>query len=665
MTAPDDPFEPKLGKIRGARPKTPKSFRSQVLHATARSGGPKSTRNGAGQSRPAASKRGRGAGVARVLTGSPGKPARIRRVVVKARYVKLAGKGLQAAGAHLKYLQRDGVTREGAPGQMYGAETDRADGQAFMARSGEDRTQFRFIVAPENSDQYDDLKPLTRKLMTQMEEDLGTRLDWVAVDHFNTGRPHTHIVVRGCDDRGRDLVIAREYISHGLRERAEALVTLDLGPPTDLEIRARQHNEIGQSRLTSIDRHLLRDADADGRVLASHKDPTFQALRAGRLTKLRDFGLAEEESNGVWRLRPDMEVTLRQMGNRGDVIKTLHQELKLRRMEHALPNSLIHDGDPADGRDAKPVTGRLLKRGLIDDTSDRHYLMVDGTDGRVHLYDIGEGHRTEPLGDQAIIRVTPRMPEVKTVDRTIAEVAAGNGGHYDVDSHLKFDPSARQPFAETHMRRLEAIRRTTGSVEREPDGRFRIGPDYLDKALAYERREARLSPVRVEVVSPLSLEAQVRRQGATWLDRELIDDSAASYADAGFGKEVRTALQRRQQWLIQEGLAREEVGGAVSLQPNLMDTLHRREIAAVAAGLSRDTGLRFTETRSGEFVEGKLRQSVNLGAGRFAVIERARDFTLVPWRPVLENHIGKSVSGLVRTGGINWTIGRGRGIGIE
>jgi len=66
--------------------------------------------------------------------------------------------------------------------------------------------------------------------MEQMEKDLGTQLDWVAVDHYNTAHPHTHIVLRGKDDKGDDLIIAREYIAHGMRERAAEIVSLDLGP---------------------------------------------------------------------------------------------------------------------------------------------------------------------------------------------------------------------------------------------------------------------------------------------------------------------------------------------------------------------------------------------------------------------------------------------------
>jgi type IV secretory pathway VirD2 relaxase len=122
-------------------------------------------------------------------------------------------KGIDGARAHLRYIQRDGVTREGERGDLYAADQERVDGQAFLDRSQDDRHQFRFIVAPEDGAEYEDLKPLSRRLMAQMEKDLGTRLDWVAVDHFNTGHPHTHIILRGKDERGADLVISRDYIS--------------------------------------------------------------------------------------------------------------------------------------------------------------------------------------------------------------------------------------------------------------------------------------------------------------------------------------------------------------------------------------------------------------------------------------------------------------------
>ena len=117
---------------------------------------------------------------------------------MKARYVKMRV-GSRAAAVHLRYLQRDGVTREGSPGQLYSATADRADGRAFLDRSGGDPRQFRLIVAAEDGAEMSDLRAFPRDLVRQVERDLGTGLDWVAVDHFNTVHPHTHIVIRGVD----------------------------------------------------------------------------------------------------------------------------------------------------------------------------------------------------------------------------------------------------------------------------------------------------------------------------------------------------------------------------------------------------------------------------------------------------------------------------------
>src|SRR3546814_3203597 len=150
--------------------------------------------------------------------------------MVSSRIVRFEkARGLGAARAHLSYMQRDGVTRDGERGQLYSAENDRADGKAFIERQVNDRHQFRFIVSPEDGEQNDDLKPLTRRLMEQMAQDLGTKLDWVAVNHFNTCHPHTHIVIRGRDEQGRALVIGREYLTKGLREGAAELVSRSEG----------------------------------------------------------------------------------------------------------------------------------------------------------------------------------------------------------------------------------------------------------------------------------------------------------------------------------------------------------------------------------------------------------------------------------------------------
>ena len=119
--------------------------------------------------------------------------------------------------AHLAYLRRDGVTKDGNPARMFGAEGDDVDHKAFVEQCDEDRHHFRFIVAPEDAAELTDIRAFTRDLMADAECDLGTRLDWVAVDHWNTEHPHVHVIVRGRTEAGKDLVISRDCIREGMR----------------------------------------------------------------------------------------------------------------------------------------------------------------------------------------------------------------------------------------------------------------------------------------------------------------------------------------------------------------------------------------------------------------------------------------------------------------
>jgi len=646
----DDEFEPHLGRLRG---RGEARYLNRVVKA-ARSAGMKTGKRG----RFDGSRIGRGASIARVLRSRDRLGAfRSRRVIVKIRPIGLAGKGMGGAKAHLRYIQRDGVNREGQPGALYSADKDVADGNAFLERCDGDRRQFRFIVSAEDADQYQDLKPFVRRLMGQMEQDLATRLDWVAVDHFNTGHPHTHIVVRGVNDRAENLLIAREYISYGARQRAIEIVNLDLGPRTDLEIEERLRSDTNEERLTAIDRRLIRDMGTERLVSASDHDPFQQSLRVGRLQKLGRMGLATHIGGDAWRLEPDLADTLRRIGERGDIIRTMQRELTLRSLERAAADRVIYDPS-AEG--ATPIVGRVVMRGLADEYNDRHYLMIDGIDGRTHYVAIGRGESVDPIVTDAIVQIAPRSGDVRPVDRTIAEVAAAHGGRYTIDAHLRHDPSATEAFAETHVRRLEAMRKIMRNIEREPDGTWIITADHLDKVERFEARQLRDRPVTIETLSAVPLDRLATADAATWLDRELAADTPMPLRDAGFGHEIRAAQAQRRQWLIEEGLA-EEQGGQIVYRANMIAALQRRELLRVAGQLSDELGMPFVEARASERIEGRLGRIVEMTSGRFVLIEKSREFTLVPWRPVLERQIGKPVAGIMRGDGISWTFGRQRG----
>ena len=210
------------------------------------------------------------------------------------------------------------------------------------------------------------------------------------------------------------------------------------------------------------------------------------------------------------------------------------------------------------------------------------------------------------------------------------------------------------------MRRLEAMRQE-GLVTRLDDGRWKVGADYLDRALRYEDIHRARKPVRVAVLSQQSLEDLPQAVGATWLDRQLLAKLPEALVPSGMGVEVQTALRARRQWLIEQGLAREEAGQMHA--QDLLLTLETRELELAAVEIATKTGLEHFDVEAGEKVTGVYRRVLTLNSGRFAVIERSHDFALVPWRPVLERARGQLVTGNVGGEGISWSIGLKKSIG--
>jgi type IV secretory pathway VirD2 relaxase len=56
--------------------------------------------------------------------------------------------------------------------------------------------------------------------------------------------------------------------------------------------------------------------------------------------------------------------------------------------ERAASDQVIHE---AGATVARSIVGRVLAHGLSDEHADRHYLIVDGIDGRSHYLDVGGG----------------------------------------------------------------------------------------------------------------------------------------------------------------------------------------------------------------------------------------------------------------------------------
>jgi len=388
----DDEFRVRPGRIRSRAGERARPFIAQALAAAERAGG-RVSRDGrivsAGRSTFG---RGRSASIrANRLIGG-----RSRGVVVKAPVVRQF-RGSTPLAAHLNYLRREGVTRDGGKGRMFGAATDRADHDAFAGRCKDDRHHFRFIVSPDDANELGDLKGFTRELMADMERDLGTRLDWVGIDHWNTEHPHLHIIVRGVAADGANLVISRNY----MRDRASGILTQTLGPRTDIDVRRTIERQIEAERWTQLDRQLLRDANRLGVVdLAPRADlppDEFVTLKVGRLRKLERLGLANEIGPGQWVISEEAESTLRALGERGDIIKRLHRGLARHGLERGTSDYVL-----AAEQIETPVLGRLLERGFDDELRGTAYAIVDGIDGRAHHIHF---HDLDATGDSAPVSI--------------------------------------------------------------------------------------------------------------------------------------------------------------------------------------------------------------------------------------------------------------------
>lgn len=412
--------------------------------------------------------------------------------------------------------------------------------------------------------------------------------------------------------------------------------------------------EVEQERWTSLDRTLQREAGEDGWVqIERFNEPGLQRQRLlliGRLQRLQRLGLADETQPGTWAVHADAEKTLRALGERGDIIRT---------MQHAMsgqPRKLAVF-EPVD--DGRTVIGRVAAKGLADELHDRGYLVIDGVDGKAHYVALNTRDELVNYPTGAVVEVRGAA-EVRSADKNI--VALASDGLYRTDHHLAIEQGRAKPGRDpqevvaAHVRRLEALRRA-GIVERVADGLWKVPDDLAERGRQYDAQ--RLGGVAVELKSHLPIERQARVIGATWLDQQLIG-GGKGLGDLGFGGDTKQALQQRADFLAEQGLA-ERRGQRVILARNLLGTLRNRELAQVAKDIAADTGLQHRPVTDGQRVTGIYRRSVMLASGRYAMLDNGKGFSLVPWKPVIEQRLGQQLAATVRGGGVSWEIGRQRG----
>jgi type IV secretory pathway VirD2 relaxase len=230
--------------------------------------------------------------------------------------------------AHARYLSRPGAQQELARGLGFDGTREGIDLQATV-RDWEknDKLMWRFIVSPEDADRLN-LREHVRELVGRTESDLGTRLEWVAIDHHNTDDAHVHLLVRGVREDGRALEIDREYLRSGIRTRSQEIVTRELGPRLEPEMLHARERAIDREQWTDIDRALQHRADPNRVVSYENFQPRSEAARVraeqeiDRLKFLSGLGVARQIDERAWQLSQDHERLLRDRQRSIDVIKS-------------------------------------------------------------------------------------------------------------------------------------------------------------------------------------------------------------------------------------------------------------------------------------------------------------------------------------------------------
>jgi type IV secretory pathway VirD2 relaxase len=532
---------------------------------------------------------------------------------------RLGGRGARAAVLHLRYIERDGVEKDGSKGVLYDA-AGLASAEAFEQPRAGEKHQFRIIVSPEDAAELD-LTLYVRRLMAQVEEDLGRKVEWAAVNHYNTEHPHAHLVIRGVDREGRELRLERSYISNGLRSRGQEIATEELGPRLHLDVRCAREREVTQERFTSLDRELERRTVGD-RVQARTPRPTGrldESLLIARLQHLESLRLAERVGPASWTLSPGWKDELRELGTRGDILKQIHMAAPGDRARYRI----VRVGQPLDvDRANEPIVhiGRVASKGLADELKGSFYAVLETPSG--HAYHLPLDARTaeELRPGDLVTFATRREPAVRPVDREIAQAAASRGGSY-----------APEPAADgathPHLRRLRWLEREGLAAPEAPD-RWKVSPNLLRELEARHQR----APARYELLvrkEPLSLEQQVQRRSPTAID----GIKAAALSPFGFGAEMKRALEQRQAVLSKLGIGPGDLNRSPDRQELERCAVGEAFAARTKQAFVRDTPDRFRgrvqleETRSPEY-------AVVSDGLRFVVLRNSPELRAAQWKKV-------------------------------
>lgn len=578
------------------------------------------------------------------MTGGGASAGYPQRVMVKVHVPRhhSSARGRDSLRRHVSYLARTNAALVPGRPQFYGAKQSDLDPRQAVASWATDRHHFRIVIAPERAADIADVSAFTREVMRRVEGDLDTRIEWIGVNHFDTGHPHAHVLLRGRADDGTDLVIARNYISHGIRARAEDVATELLGQRSIDHARAANRASVTAERWTQLDRVLERFGTATETgwrvtpttLKLSRYGPIEPGMLVERLRFLSAHGLAQEVTRrprgarrqpAVWEVPRDAKTRLQQLSVRNDVIKQLYAAVGRENAATIVPR-IVRWAPKVDGIKTPLLSGVLVAKGAVDELGDARFLLVRTLKGQHAYVRVWPSQEYDLATPGGIVELGRRVGRQARSAEAILRVAAGDEKSlYSLARHRRVI-EREQPgrdVASTERRLRKFSRRIEQFAQRRDSGVTKTANAYhVDgpRLRAFVERGAGWPDIGLVSVMPLS--SQARAMAFTWLDRQIMAFSAGQRTSPLTRDPLAAAaLRERLLWIVDQGWATTGDRGLMTFNPGAPQAMRARELAEFEKGGKHTDGRGVQVVRAGQTVVGRYRGLAPLHAGLFALIE--------------------------------------------